>query len=613
VALLVIAAATVLAYSSTFDASFHLDDFPAIVRNATLRDPSRLWPPYGNRDLGVLSFALNYGIGGLEPFGYHLANLAIHVGNALLVWWLAALTLRTPVLRRMDVGPLVRRHLPFVAGLLFAVHPIQTQAVTYIVQRFASLATLFYLLSVCLYARSMLSLDEERPSIVRAASLYGLSLVSAVAAMRTKEISFTLPLAAAVHAWLFFRPRPRRFLLLVPLAAIALLVPLGLVGSVERIGDAFASGFDLPAETEDIPRSVYLWTESRVVVTYLRLLVLPIHQNLDYDYRLSRSLADREVLLAFALLVAVAAVSALVLVRSRRANRAEGVLFFFGVAWFFVALSVESSFIPIRDVIFEHRVYLPSAGALIALATALLWSLERLRLRASPAIQVAGVLAITAGPLGAATFARNAVWKDDVTLWRDVVAKSPEKARGHVNLGVAYQAAGRWDEARSELLLATRLDPADAEAHDALGAVHQLSGTLDDAIREHREAIRLDPGLAVAHANLAKAYQAKGLLDDAIREHREAIELDPSSADAHYNLGLAYDVRNQLEDAIREYREAIRLAPELARAHANLGAAYHQLGRLDEALREHRRAIQLDPGLARPTRINAARAGGTGR
>ncbi len=137
--------------------------------NETLRDLSRQWPPSGNRYLGYLSFALNYRFGGLEVFGYHLVNLLIHVCNGLLVFRLTSITLRTPALRHVTSGPLVRRYLPVTAGLLFAVHPIATQAVTYIVQRFASLATLFYLLSLVLYAQTRLSLEENRPSKVRAA------------------------------------------------------------------------------------------------------------------------------------------------------------------------------------------------------------------------------------------------------------------------------------------------------------------------------------------------------------------------------------------------------------------------------------------------------------
>ncbi len=545
VAILVIATATVLVYSNSFDASFHFDDMGSIVENEGIRDLSHQWPPSGSRWLGVLSFALNYRLGGLEVFGYHAVNVLVHVCNGLLVAWLAAITLRTPAMRRAEAGQLLRRLLPVTAGLLFALHPVATQAVTYIVQRVTSLATLFYLLSLALHARGRLSLEAERPSRARAACLYSLSVVAAAAAMKTKEISFTLPIVAVGYELLFFRSR-KRLLLLAPLAATALLVPAGLATHGQSLADVLGGASRFPAETQEISRSVYLLTQSRVVVTYLRLLLLPFRQNLDYDFPLSHSLAEPDVLLALAILVAIGASAVLLLVRCSRANRAAGMLVFFGIAWFFVTLSVESSIVPIRDVIFEHRVYLPAAGAGIALGTALLWIVERLHLPVSLPLQAAAALLITAGPLGVATYARNLVWKDELTLWSDVVAKSPRKSGPHNNLALTHQAKGQLDDAIREFREAIRLEAGPkevrsnvglAELHDNLGLAYRAKGRLDDAIREHREAIRLDPSLAAAHVNIALSYEGKGELDDAMREYLEAIRLDPGWAKARLYLG----------------------------------------------------------------------------
>ena len=585
VAVLVLTVATVLVYSNSFDASFHFDDVDNILRNESLRDLGRQWPPSGNRWLGFLSFALNYRFGGLAVFGYHAVNLLIHVCNGLLVFGLAAITLQTPALRRAQAGPLVRGYMPLAAGLLFALHPVQTQAVTYIVQRFTSLATLLYVLSLVLYAQARLSLEAQPPSKRRAALLYGLSVVAAAGAMKTKEISFTLPFVAAGYEHLFFRPR-RRWLLLVPLGAMALLVPFGLATQGRSLADVLADAGHLAAETPDIPRSTYLLTQSRVVVTYLRLLLVPVGQNLDYDFRLSRSLADPGVLLALAILLALAAAAALLLRRARETNRAPGALIFFGIAWFFVTSSVESSVIPIRDVIFEHRMYLPSVGAAIALCTGLLSIVERLPLRLAPALQVAVALLITAGPLGIATYARNFVWKDEIRLWSDVVSKSPEKARPRTILGLAYMANGQFDDALRECREAIRLNPGDPYARNNLGVVYQKKGRIDEAVREYREAIRLNPRQAEAHVNLADVWNAKGQLDDATRECQEAIRLDPALPEARINLGDAYAAKGQLDDAAREYREAIRLDPGLVEARTKLGELSKAKGRIDRAVRE---------------------------
>lgn len=599
VAALVIPLATLLVYSNAFDASFHFDDIHSIVENRALRDLRTMWPPSGNRWLGYLSFALNHRLGGRGVLGYHLANLFIHVCNGLLVFWLTAVTLRTPALRDAQTGPLLRRYLPLAAGLLFAVHPLATQAVTYIVQRFASLATLFYLLGIVLYAKARLSLEANRRWTRRAALLYGFSVAAAAAAMETKEISFTLPFAAAGYDLLFFPSGRKRLVLLAPLAATGLLVPLGLAhATAQSLADVLGEASHLTAETQAIPRSVYLLTQSRVVVTYLRLLVLPVGQNFDYDFRLSNSLADPSVLLALAVLLTTAATAVFLLVRARKTNRAAGALVFFGIAWIFVTLSVESSVIPISDVIFEHRVYLPSAGAAIALGTALLLAIERLRLRAMAPVQVATALLIAAGPLGAATYARNFVWKDELTLWSDVVAKSPEKARPHCSLGVALGRKGRVDDAMREFLETIRIDPGYMEAHLNLGVAYVEKGRIDDAIREYQEAIRLDPGSAEAHHKLGAAYGLSGKVGAAIQEFREAIRIDPWYADAHLDLGAAYGKQGKVDDAIRELREAIRIEPANALAHADLASALVARGLHDEAIRECREALLLDPGSA---------------
>ena len=590
---LVIAVAAALVYSNTFDASFHFDDIQNIVQNDALRDPSRLWPPSGGRYLGYLSFALNYRVGGLEVFGYHLANLGIHVCNGLLVFWLTALTLRTPAMRNADAGPLVRRYAPLAAGLLFSVHPLATQSVTYIVQRFASLAALFYLLSVALYVQARLSLEAERPSKGRSAAFYCLSLLAAAGAMRTKEISFTLPLVAAGYELLFFRPG-RRSLLLVPLAATALLVPLGLATQGQGLADVLGDVSGFASETREISRWAYLLTQSRVVLTYLRLLILPVEQNLDHDFPISTSLGDPAVLVALALLLGIAGAAVSLLVRARRSNGAPGALVFFGVAWFFVTVSVESSIIPIRDVIFEHRAYLPSAGAAVAMGTAVLWMIERLRFRASVAVQATLALLVTAGPLGAAAYARNLVWKNDLTLWSDVVAKSPLKSGPHLALGLAYKESGRVDDAVHEYGEAIRLAPDWAEARSDLGLTYFEQGRIDDSIRELGEAIRLAPGLAGAHSNLGLAFFARGQVDEAMREYREAVRLAPGMAEAHSNLGAAHSRKGHLDEAVAEFREAIRLAPEWAQPHLALSRLLRTRGQEAEAAEELRRARELN-------------------
>lgn len=568
VPLLVIAAATAVVYSNTLDASFQWDDFPHIVEDEAVRDLGRWWPPTGRRWLGQLTFALNYRFGGLDVRGYHLVNTAVHVCTSLLVAWLAALTLSTPRAREAEAGPLLRSGLPLAAGLLFAVHPTATQAVTYVVQRFTSLATLFYLLALALHVQGRLAREERSTSRARTFCLHFLSVLAAAAAMKTKEISFTLPLVAAGYELLFFK---RMRLPLVPLALTALLVPLGL--SSQDLSDVAGDASRFGLEGSAVPRWTYLLTQSRVVVRYLRLVVVPSGQNLDYDFSLSRSVLEPEVLLALATVLSVIGLAAYLLARALERRRVEGLLVFFGVAWFFVTLSVESSVIPIADVIFEHRMYLPNAGAAVALGTALLWSGERVHWPPSLAARLAAALLVTAGPLGIATYSRNFVWKDEVTLWEDVVSKSPRKKRPHVALGVAYEAEGRLDEAMRHYLTAVEIDPRSAVARNNLGGIYREKGLLEAALLEYREALRIAPGYAAAHNNLGVAYADMGRLEEAIAEYQQALRLKPRYARARSNLGAAFGAQGRFDDAIREFREALRLDPGLVEARENLRVA----------------------------------------
>lgn len=523
---LVIASATLLAYSNSFNASFHLDDFGIVVQNPRMFDLGHWWPPIGSRWVGEVSFAVNRHLWGEDVAAYHAVNLAIHLLTALLVTSLTALTLRTPVVRAGRLSPLVREYLPMAAGLLFAVHPLATQAVTYIVQRFTSLATLLYLLTLVLYGGARLSF--ERASRLTWSGLVQalLALVSAAAAVKTKEIAVTLPVMALGYDLLFFRSSRRLVLglLLVPLAAVAL-IPLFDPTLGQRL-----------AVEASLPRANYALTQTRVVARYLRLLVLPTCQNLDYDFPLSQSILEPAVLASLGTILLLVAFGVAMLIRARVSGGAAGLLIGGGISWFFVTLSVESSVIPIRDVIFEHRTYLPSVGAAIAFGTGLLLGVERLRLPWPRRVQVGAALVLAALPLGCATYLRNRVWRDDLSLWSDVVAKSPGKARPHQFLGAALAELGELDAAEREFLIALQLEPRYLEAAFNLGNTYLQKGQIPLALGAFSMAVQTNPQYAMAHNNLGAVLQRLGRLEQAAAEYKEALRIDPSLTIARKNL-----------------------------------------------------------------------------
>jgi hypothetical protein len=523
-----IAALTLLAYSNSFHASFNFDDFTSIRDNPLVRSLDNYvsnWSGYRkepNRYVGNLTFALNYRFGQLDTTGYHAFNFCIHLLNALLVFALVLSTFGTPRLRQSSLAPSARG-VAFVAAALFAAHPIQTQAVTYIVQRLASLATTFYLLAVVLYARWRLGRESGRWSQATSAAAYASVLIAAVLAMKTKEIAFTLPAAIVLYEVAFFgRPGKRTVWSLLPILATSLVIPLTILGSHGAGQTLLEDVQQVTAVRSPLSRADYLRTEIAVVVTYLRLLVLPIGQNLDYDYPAYHSFLAPKVALSVGLLLSLVA-AAIHLWRRRTLDPAAR-LVSFGIVWFFLALLVESSVIPIVDVIFEHRVYLPSVGFFVAVATgaALIWHRWSPMARTRNTVATGAVLAAV---LAFATFERNKVWADEMTLWTDVAQKSPGKGRPRMNLALALSRCNEPDRAIAEYRAAIQADPELAEAHNNLGVLYFKKGMVDRAIVHFLRAIDITPNYPEAHNNLGIAYGRKGLRELAAAEISAGMKL----------------------------------------------------------------------------------------
>jgi len=610
--ILIIVILGVLIYSNTFNVPFAYDDIASISSNPMIKDVHHIIDPqniYKSRIIGQLTFVFNYQLHDLNVAGYHIFNLLIHLLNALLVYWLLVLTFRTPyssaylqtdVLKTSDPY----RWIPLFTALLFVSHPIQTQAVTYIVQRFASLSTLFYLVSLVMYIKARGSDSAKK---ARYAFFAG-SIISAVLAMRTKEIAFTLPIIVLLYEFMFFwgdiKKRMFSLLSLLPLLLTMFIVPLSMI--LRQSGSTGVSGIDELTKTAgsvDVSRWDYLNTQCRVIVTYIRLLFFPVNQNLDYDYPIYRTFFTPPVFLSFLVIFGIFCWGIYLLYRSYKsdqANRFSYRVIAFGIFWFFVTLSVESSIIPIQDVIYEHRLYLPSVGYFMAFMSGVVFIYVRLANRSKGVMKAfIPVMIVILISLSLTAYARNRVWSDMVTLWGDVVRKSPYKPRPHNNLGVAYQEQGRLDDAVKEYQAAINLTPDYVDAYYNLGLVYRTQGRLDDAVREYQKAINLKPDLAEPHCSLGLVYRTQGRLDDAVKEYQTAIKLRPDYADAHNNLGLVYRTQGRLDDAIREYQTAINLEPDHAKAHNNLGTVYYLQGRLDDAIKEYQTAINLNYAEAR--------------
>jgi len=590
--LILIALVGLLAYSNTFNVPFQFDDDAYVVNNPAIRSFDYIFAPtavnaltersptsvppalryaFMTRTVGYVSLAANFRLHGLNVAGYHAFNLLIHILNGMLVFLVVKATLNTDRFAS-PVGEdpaWPRQMIPIVSSLLFVCHPIQTQAVTYISQRFASLASFFYLLSLLSYILARL----ESTGRIRPAA-YAASLLSAVAAMLTKEFAFTLPFVIAFHEMTFFEGSAReRIRRLAPFAATLLIIPMlvflrqGDVGALDSTMRVITA-----ADVSNISRTDYLLTQFQVIVLYLRLLFFPVGQNVDHDVHVPLSLFEMPVFLSFLFLLALFSTGVfLQIVAGRRKEVPELRLASFGILWFFVTLSVESSVIPLGELAAEYRMYLPSVGLIVAVVSVTSCAFRKfMKKRGKPPAALYGFFAVVILALSVATYQRNTVWGSEIALWEDAARKSPRKVRPHQNLGTYYFLQGRLEDARRELVTALALDPDNYEIHNNLGLVYKKWGAYDLAVREFAEVLKLNPEDPMAHYNLGNLFLAQGNIPEAIREYRIALERIPEYDEVHNNLGIALEKNGEFPEAIREFQMAIRLNPDNKNARDNM-------------------------------------------
>jgi tetratricopeptide (TPR) repeat protein len=567
---LLVIAAGLLAYHNSFTGPFIFDDAPKILENQTIR---HLWPPWGivghsSRPVVQLSLAVNYALGGLNPWGYHLVNIAIHILAALALCGVVRRTFLSATSR-----PEWREAAPWLAAavaVIWELHPLQTESVTYIIQRCESLMGMFILLTLYCVIRGVAS---PRRSWWNAGAV-----VSCALAMGCKPVAVIAPVVVALYdrAWLAGSWREiaqRRGKLYAGLAATWLWLALLLARGPLEWRDSAGFGF------KAISPFQYGLTEPGVIAHYLRLAFWPEALCLDYAWPIARTPTE-----VWPGLVVVGALLAATMWAWRR----KPALGFLG-AWFFIILAPTSSFIPIADVAFEHRMYLPLAAAVV-LGVCAVYALLGRR-------SVVVFLALAAG-LGLLTVQRNEDYRSELSIWSDTVAKQPDNARAHNNLGTILTAAGRWPEAMAHCEEALRLKPDYAEAHVNLGVLFGRLGELEEAIGHYEQALRIKPNSAEAHNNLGNLFLREGRVSDGIGQYEQAIRIKPDYAEAHNNLGNVFLREGKVSDAIGQYEQALRIKPGFAEAHNDLGVALMQGGRVQDAIGQYEQAIRIKPDYA---------------
>jgi len=656
--LIVLAAAA--AYRHSFRGPFVYDDLSAIVTNSTIRQLWPIWPvlsppregeTVSGRPLLNLSLAVNYAISGLEVWSYHAANLLIHITAALLVFGIVRRTLLTPALG--DRLGRAATALALASAMLWAVHPLQTESVTYISQRAESLAGLFYLLTLyCVIrgagtvpffaapkaflpdsvagekgdcpprhapspARSPLSLRERvRVRVARATAIsaltptlsqreremlwhpprpwYAAAVLACLLGMACKEVMVTAPLLVVLYdrfflAGSFAGALRRRWPLYLGLAAtwgllVHLVLSTGLIGRRAEMGAIDVWG--------------YARTQPAVVLHYLRLAVWPRPLCFDYAWPVAHTLG--EILPGAIVIGLLAAATMLGFIR----GKAWG---FLG-AWFFLILAPTSSILPLGQLAFEHRMYLPLAAVAVLAVTggyALWdWAVPRSARRErhfpfSPRMAPAVLWATVAVALGCATAERNEDYRSAVAIWQDTVDKRPDSYIAQDSLGAALAAVGRTDAAVEHFQRALRLKPDDPITHHNLGLALVAMDRCGEAIDHYRQALRLKDDFADAHANLANALERLGNIKEAVEHYDEALRWAPDSVTTVNNLAwlLATNEPERGGDparAIQLAQRAIQLSgEENAGCLDTLAAAYAAAGRFPQAVVTAQRALQL--------------------
>jgi tetratricopeptide (TPR) repeat protein len=570
----VIVALGLAAYSNTFDVPFLFDDAGWIVDNPAIRG---LWPPTrvgATRPVGAYTLALNWAVHGKSVWGYHATNLAIHLTAGLLLLGIARRTLS-----RGALGQRFARHaapLALAIALVWVVHPLQTQAVTYIVQRFESLMGLAFLATLYCFIRAQ---DSGRPNL-----WYAASVLCCLAGMGCKEVMVAAPLvmlwydrAFVAATWREIWARRRWYYGVF--AALGVALAAAVLWHHEQHGAGGA------VHVEGLTPWTYLLSQTGVIVHYLRLCLWPQGQCFDYGWPTTSSLGD-------ALLPGLVVLGLLGLtVWSAFRWPAWG---FLG-GWFFLILAPTSSILPIKDLAVEHRMYLPSA-AVIAAAIIAGYLVGGAALGRTSGAKAAGVAAIGAIVLGltVATFVRNQVYESALSVWRDVVAKAPTHARGWMNLGKLLHDEGGTAEAIACAQQGVALAPGDAQAHANLAGIYHECGQFAEAAEQYAKAVEVSNGQIEHRISLMATYVAAGRYEDAVREGRLALASSPQSAGARINLANA-------ELALGRPAEAERLCREVLDSHPNDPGAHALLARIvmptdpGQALRHMREALRLEP------------------
>ncbi len=583
---------TLIIYANTLNSPFLFDDRPYILKDPAVRMTEFSWDAIKtaafestpkHRYMVNISFALNHYFGDYNPTGYHIVNIFIHTLTGTLLFFFIHTTLnrfRVPPdsgTRRTPLSPML---VAFFASLLWLVFPVNTGAVSYVVQRMTSLAALFYVFSIWLYALGRIS-HQDSGHFLKTTAYFAGCFIAGCWAVLTKENTATLPFVILLYEWFFFQDLRIDFSKRKMGYAIGAIVLFGGI-SFLYLGssplDRILATYNYNDRDFTLPQRVM--TEWRVVLYYISLFLWPSpgRLNLDYDFPLSTGLAIPATT-AFSL-IALTGITAVAIRLSRRHR-----LIAFCLFWCLINLVIESSVIGL-EIIYEHRMYLPFMTIFLMVVLLIFKS------AAKPRIPIATV-SIFVLLFSVWTWQRNNTWAHPIGFSLDNVKKSPQKTRPHLNLGNYYAKNGDYDQAIRQYKTALTLSPNDkstALIYNGLANTLFKSGRVDESLFYYFKTLAIYPDFKTAHTNLQQVKAVIAGLSGPQNTH-----MKKQVAAAHYQTGMQAKKTGKFDEAMVEFQIVRVLQPDFLPALHNLALCQAMTGRDDDAILSFQELIEFQP------------------
>ena len=555
IALIIIAGFIV--YGNSIGGKFIWDDNFLIKNNAYIKDLSEIVRFFTEnigagagknynfyRPVQLLSYAIDYSIFGLNTKGYHFTNILLHILMALSVYWIVNILYKD-------------RLLSVFTGVLFVVHPINTEAVSYIAGRADILTGLFCLLSFICYIRYLR---------VGSTRLYIFMLLTYICAILSKENSLILPILFLFYHYAFKeKAKIKSFLPILGITFAYILLRLTVLK------------FQMPASASTDTLTQRIPNFFAVIATYVRLLFLPLHLHMEYLYA-GFSFSDAVTLSGMLILI-------LSILYAFRKRNSDG-LIFFSIGWFFITLLPHSNLYPINAYMAEHWLYIPSIGFFVIMARGLSFLYRK---KSFYIIPIIGLLIFYSD----LTIRQNKYWREPISFYERTLRYAPYSSRVYYNLGNEYDNIGKKEKAIEAYKKAIEINPNYADAYFNLGNIYRDIGKKEEAISSYKKVIDLNPNDASLYNNIGVVYGSMGRNEDAIVLFKKAAVIDPRHAKAYCNIGIVYRSIGRDEEAIALFKKAIAIDPRCVEAHYNLASLYYSKNRYDLAIEHCDKVVKL--------------------